>query len=403
MPDNLSPRESHDWLTEFMTYTSWGEAPPRMYFWTGVATIAAALRRRVWIDQVGFKWFPNLYTLIVAPPAVVSKSTTADQGFDLLQRVPGIQFGPTTATWQALLDALGDAHEGVIMPEGEPLEMSCLAVSSSEFGNFLNPQNTEMIDQLVHIWDGKYIRKRTRMHGEQIIHNPCLNLIACTTPDWIAQNVPRYMVGGGLTSRMIFVYADQKEKYVAYPSDVIPPDHEERKARLIRDLERISLLLGPFTLTPAAKSWGKEWYEHFLKVEAKALDSTLIGGYISRKQTLSHKVAMCLSASRGDSLVVERADLERAIKLITELEPYMPMVYSRIGMSPEAQAATQIISYVERQGGLCSFIPLYKYMHKTFPDIKEFDKILLGLKESGQIRMVPGGEERLKIELVRKI
>lgn len=393
-------RECHDWLSEFMTFCAWGEAPQRMYFWTGVATVAAAMRRRTWLDMGSFQWIPNLYTLIVAPPGIVSKSTTADQGFDLLQKVPGIHFGPTTATWQALLDAFGEVHEGFDY-QGEMMEMSALAISSSEFGNFLNPQNTEMIDQLVHIWDGKYIRKRTRMDGEKIIMNPCLNLIACTTPDWIAQNVPRYLVGGGLTSRMLFIYADEKEKYVAYPDEVIPPDHKERKARLIRDLERISLLLGPFTLTPAAKVWGKDWYEHFHKVEAKNLDATLIGGYIARKQTLSHKIAMCLSASKGDSLVIEREDLERAIKLITELEPFMPMVYSRIGMSAEAEAGQRVIAFLKRAGGESPFVVLYKYMHKDFPDPGEFNKLLLGLKDSGQLTLVPDTKVRLMIRATK--
>lgn len=397
----MNERESHDWITEFLTYTDWGEAPKRIYFWVGIATIAAALRRRVWLDMGGFVWIPNLYTLLVAPPGVIAKSTSADQGFQLLRKVPGMYFGPTTTTWQALLDAFAEVHEGVNY-DNSILEMSCLSVNSSEFGNFLDPHNTEMVDQLVNIWDGKSISKRTRMDGEQVIHNPCLNLIAATTPDWIAQNVPKYLVGGGLTSRMIFVYADQKEKFNAYPIDSIPKDHKQREGRLIRDLERISLLLGPFQLTPAAKAWGKDWYERFHKSESKHLDSTVIGGYIARKQTLSHKVAMCLSASRGDSLVIEKEDLERAVSLITELEPFMPMVYSRIGLSPEADAGNQIIEFIKRNGNSVAFMPLYRYMHRHFPKPDQFTEILKGLADSAQIRLIPDPEVKLRIELVIK-
>ena len=349
----------------------------------------------------GFVWIPNLYTLLVAPPGVIAKSTSADQGFNLLSKVPGVHFGPTSTTWQALLDAFAEVHEGV-QYDNRIIEMSCLAINSSEFGNFLDPHNTEMVDQLVNIWDGKSIRKRTRMDGEQIIQNPCLNLIAATTPDWIAQNVPRYLVGGGLTSRMIFVYADQKERYNAYPIDSLPKDHKQREARLIRDLERISLLIGEFKLTQEAKEWGKAWYENFHKVESKNLDSTLIGGYIARKQTLSHKVAMCLSASRGDSLVIERADLERAIALITELEPLMPMVYSRIGLSQEAEAGNQIIEFLKRNGNSVPFALLYRYMHRHFPKPDEFTKILSGLADSAQIKLIPDSAVKLRIELVIK-
>ena len=69
-------RNHADWLTAFMDYASYGEAPRHMYFWTGVSAIAGALRRKVWIDQAYFKWYPNFYIVLVAPPGIVSKSTT---------------------------------------------------------------------------------------------------------------------------------------------------------------------------------------------------------------------------------------------------------------------------------------------------------------------------------------
>jgi hypothetical protein len=53
-------RELPDWLSEFVANSQWGEAPVYMYFWTGVSTIAAALRRKVWIDMGNFVWYPNL-------------------------------------------------------------------------------------------------------------------------------------------------------------------------------------------------------------------------------------------------------------------------------------------------------------------------------------------------------
>ena len=383
MPD---PRESHDWLSSFVDAAKWGEAPSYLYFWTGVATVAAALRRKVWIDMGEFTWYPNLYTLIVAPPGVVAKSTTADIGMSILKQIPGIHFGPATLTWQALYDAFAEVGEEFQPPGSEEmLTQFPLVINSSEFGITLNPKDTEMIDQLVHIWDGREMKKRTRKDGELIIGTPCLNLIACTTPSWIAENVPQYLIGGGLTSRMLFVYADKKERFIAYPKDHMPPDHKMRKAILLRDLERISQLCGEFQLTPDAKAWGTEWYEHFHKVEAKQIDTTLLGGYIARKQTLTHKVAMCLSASSGDSLIIDRPILERAVALVSELEQQMPLVYSKIGMSEGANASLQIIAFLDRYSGRAPFFLLYRYMHKHFPDVEEFEVILTGMIEAGLI------------------
>ena len=85
-------RNHADWLTAFMEYASYGEAPRHMYFWSGVAAIAGVLRRKVWIDQAYFKWHCNMYIVLVAPPGIVSKSTTAG----VATRPPPTAIGATT-------------------------------------------------------------------------------------------------------------------------------------------------------------------------------------------------------------------------------------------------------------------------------------------------------------------
>src|SRR5215203_157636 len=102
------PRRTKDWLSAFVDYSGFGEAPKRMYFWVGVSAIAGALRRRVWIDQAYFSWYPNLYVILVAPPGIVSKSTTADVGMSLLRQVREINFGPSVVTWQSLVKSFAD-------------------------------------------------------------------------------------------------------------------------------------------------------------------------------------------------------------------------------------------------------------------------------------------------------
>lgn len=380
-------RELPDWITEFMRNAEWGESPPYFYFWTAVATIAAALRRKVWLDMGTFTWYPNLYTLLVAPPGIVQKSSTSDLGMRLLRDIPSIHQGPTTLTWQSLYDAYLEVGEEFNVSPTETRTQYSLYVNSPEFGITLNPRDTEMIDQLVHIWDGAEMKKRTRKDGELKIPTPSLNLIACTTPSWIAENVPQYLIGGGLTSRILFVYGEHKTKYVAYPQLVIPPDYKDRQGRLTRDLERISQIVGGFSLTPEAYAWGQEWYEHFHKVEAPKLDKTLIGGYIARKQTLVHKVAMILSISQGNDLIITRELLERAALLITELEKTMPMVYSKIGLTEDANASEQVLAFLHRFGGEADFNLLYRYMHKKYPDPEAFEKVLRGMIEAGMIEI----------------
>lgn len=370
-----------------MENSKWGEAPPYFYFWVGVATMAAAMRRRVWLNMGTFVWYPNLYTLLVAPPGVIQKSSTSDLGIRILKKIPGMVQGPTTLTWQSLYDAFLDAGDEFPISPTETITQYPLYINSPELGISLNMKDTDMINQLIHMWDGYELKKRTRMDGELLIPTPCLNIIACTTPSWIAENVPQYLIGGGLTSRMLFVYGEKKERYIAYPQQVIPEDYIAKQEMLTRDLERISQVIGPFTLTPEAYEWGTEWYRDFHENQAPKLDKTLIGGYIARKQTLVHKVAMVLSLSQGNSLIIDRATLERAVLLITELEKNMPQVYNRIGMSNDANASEAILDFLRRMGGSSDFNILYRTQHSKYPNPEIFEKVLSGMIEAGYIKI----------------
>lgn len=380
-----------DWLSAFMEYASYGEAPRHLYFWAGVSAVAGALRRKVWIDQAYFKWYPNMYVILVAPPGIVSKSTTAGISMSLLRKVPGIKFGPDVVTWPALVSAFAEStegfdHDGAIHP------MSALTLESSEFGNLLNPQDKEMVDLLVSLWDGKQgkFEKKTKNSGNDSIENPWINLIACTTPSWIAGNFPEYMIGGGFTSRCIFVYASEKEKYVAYPGLQVPTDLESRAEKLVEDLTTISHLTGEYKLSKDAIAWGEAWYKNHYTVRSVNLDDDRFGGYIARKQTHIHKLAMILSASSGDSMLITPEFLEIADQMVTDLEPDMQFVFSKIGKSDASLYADRLIWYVHTKGK-APFHEAYRYVHSYFPSMRDFEDVLAGCVRAGFLKMEQSG------------
>lgn len=382
-------RNFPDWLSAFQDYASFGEAPRRMYFWVGCSTMAGALQRHVWIDQFYFKWFANLYVILVAPPGVVAKTTTADIGMDLLRRVPGIQFGPSVVSWQALVQSFGQSATAFQDPvSGEYITQSAMTISSGEFGNLLNPQDKEMVDMLVNLWDGKGFRKVTKHSGTDDVVNPWINLIACTTPAWIAGNFPEYMIGGGFTSRCVFVYADQKERFVAYPGLAVPKDNEATAAKLIADLEHINTkLIGEYKLTPEAIEWGQQWYEFHNRNRPEHLADERFGGYLARKQTFIHKIAMIISASKRDELIITREDLETSAVMVTDLEAEMINVFRKIGRSDVSAAAERLVGYIKLRGD-CPYAEAYRYIHAQFPSMRDFEDILKGLLQAGYITLV---------------
>lgn len=384
-------RQFPDWLGAYLEYSSYSEAPAHMRFWCGVSAVAGALRRKVWIDQAYFKWYPNFYICLVAPPGVVSKSTTAGVAMDLLRQVPGIKFGPDVVTWPALVTGFAESAEEFSYG-GAWHAMSAMTLESSEFGNLLNPQDKEMVDLLVSLWDGKQgsFEKKTKHSGNDSVVNPWINLIACTTPSWIAGNFPEYMIGGGFTSRCIFVYAEKKAQLVSYPIRKVPKELPQFREALIRDLSLISEIIGEYKLTEEAYTWGEKWYELHNTKRNPLLDDDRFGGYLARKQTHIHKLAMVIAASRSSSPWIEAEHLALADQMVTDLEPDMSKVFEKIGRSDESFHAERLLHYIQKMGKV-EWAQAFQYVHKNFPSMREYDDILAGLIRSGQIGLTQEG------------
>lgn len=389
----MTTRNFSDWLAAYVSYASFTEAPKKMHFWCGVSAIAGALRRRCWLDMKYFKWTPCFYIVIVAPPGVVSKSTTASIAIELLRKVPGIKFGPDIVTWPALVKAFAESHEE--FEYNQEFHAQCaLTLESGEFGNLVNPSEREMIDLLVTLWDSRQggLSKVTKGSGKDDVVNPWINLLACTTPAWIEGNFPEYVIGGGFTSRCIFVYAEKKEKLVPYPSLETPPGIENTRTALLQDLEHIATaLVGPFTLSAGAIAWGRKWYASHHDKPPDGLNDDRFAGYLARKQTHMHKLAMVLSAARSDDMEITEADLYSAFVMLNELEEDMPKVFARIGRTEESIHAERFIKHIQQQGEL-TYETAYQFIHTHFPKFRDFEAMLAGAVRSGQVDMVAGAK-----------
>ncbi len=378
-----------DWIRAYMDFAGFSEAPDKMHFWAAVGTIAGALRRRVWIDQAYFHWVPNFYIIFVAPPGIVSKSSTADIGMSMLREIGGINFGPSAVTWQSLVQTMATSTEAFPLPDGTFMPMSAITCVASEFGTFLNPSDREMVDVLVSLWDGQKgaFTKGTKTQGNDTIQNPWINIMACTTPAWMSNNLPDYMIYGGFCSRCIFVYADKKKHLVAYPRNSVPEDFSEKRDALVRDLEVISMMVGEMSLSKEATARGIKWYNDHYTIRPKMLDNEKFGGYLARKQTHIHKLAMVLAASRSNSLIVTLPDLEFAIDMITALESTMPQIYGGIGASPGSRFVRRILEIVDAHGP----IALAGIYQKCFREMG-YDELTLAVKgavQTGFIRQLP--------------
>lgn len=356
-----------------MDYASYSEAPRQFHYWTGVSTIAGALRRKVWIDMKYFKWHCNFFIIFVAPAGIVAKSTTADIGMGILAELPFINMGPAATSWQALVKKMSEIREDFQEADGGFTPMCAITIVASELGTFFDPRNREMVDALTSLWDGREgpWTKLTKQDGEEIVINPWINIIGCTTPSWMANNLTEYFAGGGFASRTVFVYAEEKHKYVAYPFMHTPDNLEEVASQLVEDLEQISSLTGPFNLTKDAIQWGTEWYKEHYSSDHTHLQSEQFGGYLARKQTHIHKLAMVIAASQRDELVITRDDLKEAFERVTSLEYDLPKIYGITYREDTAKLTSEMIQVVRHEGKISKTALFRKYMNTISYDTYE--------------------------------
>lgn len=393
-------RHHDDWLEGFREYCMNGEAPENMLFWVGVSAVAGALQRKVFFDMGKFRWYPNFFIVLVAPPGIVAKSTTSGYAMELLKKVEGVKFCPSVLTWQALVARFQKVQSDIIIPirndegkvtGGEGVSQSAMTLFSSELGTLLHNNDRDMLDALTQLYDCASFEKETMKDGVINVENPCLNLVACTTPEWISSNFSAYSIGSGLMSRMLMVYASEKRQLVAWPG-LIQESEEEKRLReaLIADLQDISEMGGQMQATEQAYKWGKEWYEDLHKNARARMGDSRADGYLARKQAHVVKLAMVLSASRSSDMIVTTADLKRAVELTGTLEKDMPMLFDFMGKTRDANQADRIVEFVRLRPG-CSTREAYSHVHNYFPKVTDFDDVLKGLLKSGILSNAPFG------------
>ncbi len=328
-------RKLTDWISSFLEYTDNSE--PKVIFrkWVALSVVASALQRKCYLEWEDRK-YPNMYVVLVGPPAS-RKGTAMAPGMRLLRDL-GIPMAAESITKEALSRDLRDsAYQEVegIGADGEAsyskVTFHCsLTVYSKEFTVFLGYNNPELMAWMSDWYDcaDKWIY-RTKGQGTDEILGVFVNLIGATTPELIRLMMPLETIGGGLASRIIFVYAEDKERPISRP---FKTEAQRRLGDQIEiDLEHIHNMRGEFSLTPEALAFWDTWYIE--RGNKSTIEDPKFSGYTERRGSHVLKMCMILSASQGDDMMITPNILRRAVSTIEEAELFMPRVFRGVGRS----------------------------------------------------------------------
>ncbi len=373
-------RELKDWLDSYLTYTDSSESPLSYHTWCGLSVLAGALQRRVYltwgIDQM---IYPNLYVVLVGPSGRTRKGSALGIAKDILKKIQGISISPESSSGrEAMIMAMKRAFTNFLDPsDGKEKGHSAITTFSEELSVFLGQGDIKYLANLTDWYDSKDDWEyETIGRGKDKLQGLCLNLLGATAPDWLQSMIPPEAVGGGFTSRVIFIVEERKRKTV--PEHTVTEAELELREKLIRDLERVSKLAGPIKLSPAAKSAYVEWYleqDANLQEGRAVIDDPRFSGYCERRTTHIRKLMLLSCVSRGDDLEVTKDDFDRALTLLLNAEIKMPKTFGGLGRARNSDIQEQIKQYIKDLGVTTRKVLLAKfYRDLSGGDLETFEK-----------------------------
>lgn len=342
-------RHFDNWISAYAEYTKDTEPPPGYHVWTGIYVVTSALQRKVWLPFGRRRLFPNLYIILVSPPGRCRKGAAISLGVDLLKKVPGISVTSDSTTREQLIRAMANARNDVSYEDdggGLVMEQHCsVSVVSKELGSFLGIKNTHLITFLTDIYDcDDEWEYSTKHSGTDKIQGACLNFIGAITPEWLARNLPMDAIGGGYSSRVLFVVGRRKHRRVTIPPD--SPALRQMARMLSEDLEKIATLAGPFSFSSEAFAYYDEWYQG-IDDDNPAIDDPRFAGYLERKPAMVLKAAMAISVAKRDTLELQIDDIAQSLTLITDLEPYMTDAFGGLGEYDKAVVIEKVMKQLQ--------------------------------------------------------
>lgn len=379
----MSERRCSDWLETYLQYTSNSEAPYKYRLWCGISVIAAALERKCW-----FEWdrrhYPNMYVVLVGHSGI-RKGTAVYPAERLLRKVR-VHLASETTTREGLIRELRKSYSTEHVPKVNP--HCSLTIFSEELTVFLGYNNVQLMMDLTQWFDCKdewtYNTKDETLRDE--IKGVWVNLLGATTPRMIRLSMPTDAIGGGLTSRMIFVFEDRPAAPVIFPFKT--QEQAGLEMMLEDDLASMhSEIMGQFLFTEEMLTEYALWREG---LKPKFL-GTQFEAYDTRRPIHHLKLSAILSASRGNDKTITKADFLRAQEIFSMTERKMAQTFAGVGESPDAAVIKRLTEVLYQKGEIpfSELLDLFQYdvgsgqrLHQLIHTMRAMKKVnVLGIED----------------------
>lgn len=338
-------RKLRNWYAAYNEFTEDTESPLSFHIGTAAWTLAGALQRKVWLEFGHWNIFPNVYIVLVAPAGKARKTAAIRIGSKMLTEI-GVPLVADNITREGLIRQAATEIQQAVSPSGIVYPHNSLSLPSEEFVVFLGQNNFQMIDLLTDWFDCKSPWKYvTKGQGTDVIEGLFFNLIGAATSEGLGSHLPEASIGGGFTSRIVFIAERDKRKNVAIPK--LTERQKRLGIALTEDLAWINQnFFGVMQMSQEAMDYYEEWYCDADR--DKGVSDARVMPYLERKPLHVLKFAMGVHFSSKDNMWIDAEDIDTAIKLLNSWEPNMPEAFTSIGLNKSAGLQEKVVFYISR-------------------------------------------------------
>jgi len=382
--------------------------------WSALSAVAGAMGRRVWYSMANYDIRSNLFVILVAPPGrnksvslilpftkVFSKLTTPvgtnedDQNFN-----SGLdQYGLRNYPLYVIQDRITPEKLAVDMTKITRLDLrlstpaldefydSSMTLVTSEFGTFMGRHERYLQMFMTDMWDSKMeYSHKTKTAGEYLIIGPCLNWLACATPEQFVDNLPEDARSQGLLSRILPIYYDGER----IPQSLIQKRVSENTIDNLReDLADISKMYGPMTFDKDCFKIVDEDIKAGIPPEPT---DNHLSEYVQRRVSHFIKVAIAVSASKRGTRKIMLEDWEFTKELMFAAEKQMPKALEGFGMGRTGRIAHDMVTWLHgtlfNNGRSHMLLKLFKReLLRKIPNPGELEQTIKAMEDSGYLKV----------------
>jgi len=390
-PSKPKNRLLPDWIDSYIEFTKDSEPPALFKYWSGIATISAALQRKCYLSWgAEGRLYPNMYIILCGPSASRKGTAMKRAGnlLDILEEKGSITRAPNSCSRERLIEIMAGASRDI-----ETEKHCSLTIYATELTVFINRHTDTMLSDLNEWFDClKCFKYSTKHQGENTVLNVWVSLFGATTPDHINRDLPSAAMTGGFNSRVIFVFGDRRSKKVALP--VICSKLDTLGERLAFDLDIINSLEGEFKMTEGYLNTYQDWYDNKMDDDHN-LDLSKFEGYIGRRADHVRKLSIIFCASSGNGMVLESEHFIRAKMLLLYTEKYMPFVFKGQGRCEGSDIVSDIMLRADnfrrayQEGKIQGIEELWVYaedVYQKFVLDAVWDEVVTYMKSVGQLK-----------------